>query len=97
VLDWLESWYSAECDGDWEHSYGIQIDTVDNPGWRIRIDLTGTELQLRSFDRIEVQRAEDDWLQCWRDENGEPRWEAACGARNLAEALRVFREWVETE
>jgi hypothetical protein len=23
----LERWYVSPCDGDWEHSYGIRIDT----------------------------------------------------------------------
>ncbi|GHB54781.1 hypothetical protein GCM10010331_48120 [Streptomyces xanthochromogenes] len=33
VLDRLQSWYSAQCNGDWEHEWGIKIDTLDNPGW----------------------------------------------------------------
>lgn len=31
----LERWYASQCDDNWEHSYGIRIDTLDNPGWRI--------------------------------------------------------------
>ena len=41
-LEWLEQWYEKTCDGDWEHIYGISIDTLDNPGWRVRIDLRET-------------------------------------------------------
>ncbi len=32
TLNWIQSWYYENCDGDWEHSYGMRIDTVDNPG-----------------------------------------------------------------
>jgi hypothetical protein len=29
----LQQWYLAQCDGDWEHEWGVQIGTLDNPGW----------------------------------------------------------------
>ena len=44
MLTWLEGWYTRCCDGEWEHRYGVCIETLDNPGWLIRIDLTGTDL-----------------------------------------------------
>jgi len=44
ALSELQKWYFAQCDGDWEHSYGVRIDTVDNPGWTLEIDLVGTNL-----------------------------------------------------
>lgn len=33
ALEWLTSWYKTQCNGDWEHSYGIEISTIDNPGF----------------------------------------------------------------
>jgi len=33
LLEQVEDWYSSQCNGDWEHQYGISIDTLDNPGW----------------------------------------------------------------
>lgn len=44
VFTWLQDWYIQNCDGDWEHCYGIKIETLDNPGWCIDIDLIGTNL-----------------------------------------------------
>jgi hypothetical protein len=41
-ISWLEDWYTAQCDGDWEHGYGVHVGTLDNPGWRVEIDLVGT-------------------------------------------------------
>lgn len=28
----LQQWYHSMCDGDWEHCYGVKIETSDNPG-----------------------------------------------------------------
>ena len=41
----LEAWYLRQCNGDWEHLYGVTIETLDNPGWSVTIDLTGTKLE----------------------------------------------------
>jgi hypothetical protein len=32
ALDFLHRWYAAQCDGDWEHEFGIRLTTPDNPG-----------------------------------------------------------------
>jgi hypothetical protein len=41
----LQEWYAAMSDGDWEHELGISIETIDNPGWVVSIDLEGTPLE----------------------------------------------------
>lgn len=48
TLEVICNWFSSQCDGDWEHEYGIKIETVDNPGWVITIDITYTSLASRS-------------------------------------------------
>jgi hypothetical protein len=40
----LQRWYVAQCDSEWEHGFGVEIGTLDNPGWCIRIDLNHTAL-----------------------------------------------------
>ena len=40
---WLQQWYYGHCNGDWEHGSGIHIDTLDNPGWSITINLEDTD------------------------------------------------------
>ncbi|MFE4959105.1 Imm53 family immunity protein [Streptomyces sp. NPDC056653] len=32
LLDWLQNRYAQQCDGDWEHEWGVKIATLDNPG-----------------------------------------------------------------
>ena len=87
----LQEWYLAQCDGDWEHDFGIQIDTLDNPGWQIRVDTSGTNVEGREFDRVQIERSAADWIQGWVEEN---TWHAACGPLNLDEVLAIFARWV---
>ncbi len=35
TLTWIQKWYAKHCNGDWEHFYGVKIETVDNPGWSV--------------------------------------------------------------
>ncbi len=51
AIERLEAWYLARCDGEWEHSCGVEIGTIDNPGWWIKIDLAGTGLEGVAFAR----------------------------------------------
>jgi hypothetical protein len=91
ALTWLQGWYTTHTNGDWEHSYGVRIDTIDNPGWSVEIDLSGTELDGRTFEEREINRSEDDWLRTWVEDH---KWKLACGPLNLAEGLHYFRAWV---
>jgi hypothetical protein len=54
-------WHAENCDGDWEHSYGILIGTLDNPGWEIIIDLNGTPLEKEYIEYKLVEKSESDW------------------------------------
>ena len=44
--------YLTQCDDDWEHSYGVKIDTLANLGWTLKIDLTDTALDGQAFERV---------------------------------------------
>ena len=59
-LMWLSEWFSHQCDGDWEHEYGIRIGTLDNPGWRLRISLIGTNLENKEFKKISNKKSESN-------------------------------------
>lgn len=61
LLTRLQNWYLTNCDGDWEHSYGISISTLDNPGWTIKIDLSDTCLQDLHYDK-QINNGIFDWL-----------------------------------
>jgi Immunity protein 53 len=40
----LNRWYISKCDGNWEHQYGINIATLDNPGWLVTVRLADTNI-----------------------------------------------------
>jgi hypothetical protein len=90
VLADLQHWYVDQCDDEWEHAYGVAIDTLDNPGWSVRIDVADTPLNDRAYERLELHRTADDWVVSWREEQ---RWCAACGPLNLGEAVAAFLDW----
>jgi Immunity protein 53 len=90
ALSRLQDWYVAHCDGDWEHTYGVKITTLDNPGWQLIIDLEETELANKLFGAIERERDERDWVHCRVRES---KFEGAGGPRNLLELIAVFLEW----
>jgi hypothetical protein len=62
---WLQGWYASHANGDWEHEYGVEIGTLDNPRWRVEIDLAGTELAGHEFNRLKSRRSAHDWLEAW--------------------------------
>jgi hypothetical protein len=91
VLRWRQDWYLAHCDGEWEHGYAVEIRTLDNPGWRVRIHLEGTELEGPEYGGIDERfRSDEDWIVC--RVVGQV-FEGFGGARNLTEILCRFREW----
>lgn len=91
VLEWFECWYEAQCDGDWEHGFGPQITTIDNPGWAIKVDLDGTDCDGRTLDRISHNLGDDtDWWTCWTQGN---EFHGAGGPRQLRSLLEAFRAW----
>jgi Immunity protein 53 len=93
AIAWLETWYAAQCDGDWEHSYGIRIDTLDNPGWSVEIDLADTELGGLIVQRVRHERSEFDWISY---EVREGKFIGHSGPRGLHEILTTFRGLVES-
>ena len=84
----LQNWLINNCNGDWEHEYGVKIETIDNPGWSIKIELTGTPLENLSFSKIENK---DNIYNCWLDIKVENDVFIAFGY-DLSELVNVFYE-----
>lgn len=61
VLNWIEKWFLSQCDGGWEHSYGIKIESLDNPGWAVTINLAETDLENLEIPYKLVEITENDW------------------------------------
>ena len=92
VLRWLERWYEAQCDGEWEHGFGPEISTIDNPGWSLKVELKGTDCDGRILDRVSHNyEHETDWWTCWTEGNV---FHGAAGPLQLRAMLETFRAWV---
>ena len=86
TLTWLQAWYMSNCNGDWEHGYGVSVKTLDNPGWMVRLELTGTPLNGRPFDRIQFERDEHG-----KEDSNRARYHLSLG--QLVHAHRKRQTW----
>lgn len=92
ILNWIEKWYISNCDGDWEHSYGVKINTIDNPGWEINIDLSETD-----FEKVEMpyslnEKNDKDWYGISVKDG---IYSAAGDPTKLRFLLEKFKEFIE--
>lgn len=77
----------------------MKIDTLDNPGWLLKVDLRDTPLEGKPFGKV-VHGAAASELEAWKRSGS---WwvvevkggvfEAACGPLDLATVLSIFPSW----
>ena len=89
IINWIEDWYRINCDGDWEHNYGIKIDTIDNPGWSVIIDLNETRHQDLNIKKVFYEKDKNDWY-TYSIEDG--KYKAFGSSQKLEFLLKVFQE-----
>lgn len=104
-IEWLTRWYIANCDGEWEEDFGVTIDTLDNPGWRLTVDLDHTRFETRLFKPVYDDVPEGE--QQFQGGDGDTRWmvcriegskfKAWGGPRDLVRMIQTFRAWVDAE
>lgn len=92
TLSEIQAWYQSQCDGDWEHSWGVTIESMDNPGWSVTVDLIETELEDRSFDAIDPPDDQQDWIQC---KVAGAKFIGYGGPLALEKMLRIFLDWAK--
>ena len=94
----LEAWYARQCNGDWEHQYGVKVDTLDNPGWTLDVDLTNTKLEKVPYTPIAENVGPnnhpegDDWVHCRVEHR---KWRGAGGPLKLNRLIEEFLSWAE--
>jgi len=94
-FDWLQNWYVNQCNGEWEHRYGVTMGTLDNPGWSVKIDLIGTSIEAIEMAPIEIDSgsgAAPDWLHCSVSDG---QLLGFGDSHKLEKLVGVFRSWVE--
>jgi hypothetical protein len=62
MMNWLQNWFESHCDSNWEHGLGIRIETIDNPGWSIEIDLNGTDVSLEQQNWTFLELSNTSWI-----------------------------------
>jgi hypothetical protein len=96
----LQAWFSAQCNGEWEHDHGVSIESCDNPGWWVKISLIGTPLQDVAFtevsENVDVARCAvgPSWLSCRVEANV---WHGAGDSAKLEVILDAFLAWAESQ
>lgn len=91
-FQFLLDWYAAQCDEEWEHEFGVQLSTLDNPGWSLEVDLKDTDLAGRLLERYVFEGEADRWAQCWSD--GE-KFHGVCDPASFGLVLGQFRNFVD--
>lgn len=100
VITELQRWYHSQSNGDWEHCYGVKIDTLDNPGWQLSIDLEETDMEDVPFTEVQHNemghRYEDnlDWFVCRKIGS---KFVGYSGPEQLEAMLTVFLTWVRSQ
>ncbi|MFW6692733.1 Imm53 family immunity protein [Streptomyces sp. MAR4 CNX-425] len=89
----LAAWYAEQCDGDWEHEYGVKIHTLDNPGWLIKVDLPGTSKEGATLPPESEEGPDGSWLHTSADGR---HLQVACGPKDLKKALQSALTFLTT-
>lgn len=87
LIDALQGWYASQCNDAWEHSYGVEIASIDNPGWRVKVSgASGRELV-----DMNTERDEEDWITVKATETD---FVGYGGPSNLTELLTLVVDWL---
>ena len=89
----INAWYASNCDGDWEHQYGISIQTLDNPGWLVEIDLFNTVKENKKFD---AQKFNEVGNTEWFDiKVVDKKLVGACSVSQFSTLLHICAKWLQ--
>jgi immunity protein 53 of polymorphic toxin system len=90
AVEFLQSWYRAQANGEWERGRGVTIETLDTPGWMVTIDLAGTGLDGRGMAALQNERSPSDWLLCEVEGN---LFRGQGDSQKLLIILEIFQHW----
>jgi hypothetical protein len=90
----LEDGYWHQRNENWKHEFRLSMDTLDNPDWKITIDLNNPDIINKIFETYKVERAKNNWCCCWIENL---KFEGRGGAKNLREILEVFFSWLQED
>ncbi len=94
ALPFLQTWFQRQCNGYWEHAHGVTIETLDQPGWLVTIDLAETPLQDETMEPLHRERSDKDWIDC---EVSNAQFLGQGDVLKLGEILQIFQTWATKE
>ena len=87
----LEDWYADLCNGDWEHFGGIEIQSLDNPGWMITVTYWPFEPDEAAVGRLTKLFSDPTKPIYAQYESSEKELKFICNCTHgLSEALRMI-------
>ena len=95
ILKRLQLWYKQHCDGDWEHLFGVTIDTMADPGWMLSVDLSDTLLEEVDFQTIKIGDIENKnnfWINCSKNDT---KFVAMGSPDSLEKLITIFLDWAD--
>lgn len=92
ILRWLQEWYNRFCWDEERHYYGIKIESLDNPGWSVKIEICDTPFEEKTFQEIRQDNGDSDWRFCTVKDGF---FYGAGDPDKLISILEMFREWTE--
>ena len=94
MLKWLMNWFHSNCGDGWESDHGVDIKTLENPGWCVVIDLACTSVSSSNFTEIRIDNGDNDWLFCCKRDD---QFYGAGDTSKLEVILVIFKEWVDSQ
>ncbi len=93
-LKLMEEWYLNQCNEEWEHSFGVSIGTLDNPGWEIKVDLKNTKyFGIEKFEYEEKINDKNEWISIKKESD---KIVGFCGPKKLDEMInKIFKDYLK--
>ena len=92
-INFLQEWHKTCFNKTGKKDHRIIIETLDNPGWWVEINLKDTQYIDKQFDAIKELEDDDIWIYCVVKDN---QFQAASSPQNLNSILNIFCKWIDS-
>lgn len=92
LATWIAQWYSSQCNGEWEKTYGVSIQFDKLNQWRVMFDLLYTEWEFADIPKKEVKISDKQWIKC------EKQFACFVGmgdSKQLRKIINYFRNFIQ--
>lgn len=88
MIEWLQDWYSSNCNGEWEHENVVKIQSLDNPGWLLEINIVNlaAKAELKNWNVFEI--SEQNWIGYDVEDN---KFTASGDSTKLEALIMIFK------